>query len=191
VGALLPGATALLVASLPSLHLYTTSGLETVAMSAALVAATAGVATLERTPLRRPALAIALLVAATLRPEGMVLAFVALAAWSIWGGEADAGPLAVLVGVTLGVLLMVRRAYYGAWAPTTFHVSRRRSSGWSWRAIQPPWRPWCARGAPTCGVDSTRSAGSSWCRSRLWRCARAAGPRWPRRPVSRVSRSRR
>jgi hypothetical protein len=122
VGALLAGATALLVASLPSLHFYTTSGLETVAMAAALVAATAGVANLERTPLRRPVLVIALLAAATLRPEGVVLAFVALAAWRIWGGETDAGPLAALIGVTLAVLLVVRHAYYGAWVPTTFHV---------------------------------------------------------------------
>jgi arabinofuranosyltransferase len=122
VGTLLAGAIVLLVASLPSLHLYTTSGLETVAMGGALVAATAGVGALEHTRLKRPVLTIALLASATLRPEGAVLAFVALAAWSIWGGESDPWPLAVLIAVALGALLMTRHAYYGTWVPTTFHV---------------------------------------------------------------------
>jgi len=106
---------AVIWAALPTPALYAATGLETTAFAAALWLTTAG-AVAERAGLA----AVGGALVATLRPEGTVLAALALPAWRRLG---RAGKAAVIAALLAGLAIAgARLAYYGAPLPRSVLV---------------------------------------------------------------------
>ncbi len=118
--ALAAGIGALWLASVPGLHRYTTSGMETVAFTAAVTAGAVLPALGLDRAMRGALMAAALVAVATLRPEGMLVAALLTAAW-MWAYRVDrpARDLAAAWAV-VGLVVVARFWYYGTLLPNTF-----------------------------------------------------------------------
>ncbi len=117
---LIAGAAALWLSVLPGIHVYACSGMETLPFALA-VAWAAFLPSLHRSPrVRMYLLPVALLVVATLRPEG-ALVFVFLSLLHFMRAETRGIRVAVVTAwIALAVLLLVRYGYYGSFLPNTY-----------------------------------------------------------------------
>jgi hypothetical protein len=115
------GAAALVIAGLPTMHLYQVSGLETAAFFAALVTAACAGAVHDG-PARLPVIVPATIAVGLLRPEGLLLAVALVAGWAPRLRRPRAVQLIVWVALPLLAFVLVRHFYYGAWLPNTWYV---------------------------------------------------------------------
>jgi hypothetical protein len=114
---------AVLLALHHDVHVWATSGLETMAF--ALAAAAAALAMVDR---RWPLAGVALAAAALLRPDGLVLAAVALAWAAFDRGRARAWVL--LPFAVVGTYVAWRLAYYGDLLPNPYYAKSAGRSYW-------------------------------------------------------------
>ncbi|RPJ85047.1 MAG: hypothetical protein EHM13_02270, partial [Acidobacteria bacterium] len=115
---LIAGAAALWLASVPGIHAYASSGMETLAFALAVALAVALPAFWPRPPVPPGGVLVLLVVVAVLRPEGLFLAVALGVFWYGVGGRARLGVLAALV--VLSALVLARYHYYGTWLPNTY-----------------------------------------------------------------------
>lgn len=119
---LIAGAACLWLAVLPGLHVHSCSGMETLPFALAL-AACAFIPSM-RLSSRATAwfLPIGLAAAATLRPEGILVAGLLTPLWLFSRRQRGIQIGLVLTWLVLGALLAARYAYYGSVLPSTFYA---------------------------------------------------------------------
>ncbi|MGH7726127.1 MAG: hypothetical protein ACREOU_11940 [Candidatus Eiseniibacteriota bacterium] len=115
------GAACLVLASLPSLHSYLASGMETLPYALALFVVVT-LAAAEPGPAKEAGLGLALIAVATLRPEGPILAAGLSVAVLLESRTRSRWITLGAVWAVLVALLLARYEYYGAWVSNTAAV---------------------------------------------------------------------